>query len=86
MRLYVGNISFRTSEKDLLELFQNYGGTAPFVVREAGTNTSRGFAFIDVTERLSLAAIKELDGREFQGRVIKIAPAKQRRPEDPAYA
>lgn len=86
MRLYVGNISFKTKEEDLLELFGPYGGTAPFVVREAGTNTSRGFGFVDVAERLSLAAIDDLDGRDFQGRLLKIAPAKQRRTQDPNYA
>jgi RNA recognition motif-containing protein len=78
MKLYVGNLSFDTTENDLQDLFQQFG-----TVKEVGlivdrmTARSRGFAFVTMGSREEgQAAIDGLEGKPFQGRKLTVNEAR----------
>ena len=79
-RLFVANIHFEVSEKELTELFSPYGPLKDcFIIRSRTTGRSRGFAFVEFHDEQSAGlAMKELDGVEFHGRKLNILPAKER--------
>lgn len=77
-RLYVGNLSYDTSESDLFELFNGVGDVknAEVVVNNR-TQRSKGFAFVTMasTEE-ARRAVTELHGKDFMGRNLQISGAK----------
>lgn len=80
MTIYIGNLSFQAEEHDLQEIFQEYGTVKRVSMptdRESGKK--RGFAFVEMqSDKEEEAAIEELDGAEWMGRVIKVNKAKPR--------
>lgn len=73
MKLYVGNMSFSTTEEDLWQLFGSIGtvGDVSLVRDEQGRN--RGFGFVTMREKAdSVKALEQLDGMEFNGRNLNI--------------
>jgi len=70
--LYVGNLSYSTSESSLRTLFAEY---EPSEVRLIG---DKGFGFVDVPEDKSAAAILAMNGREVDGRSITVNEARPR--------
>jgi len=78
--VYVGNISFATSDDRLREIFTDYGTVeAVNIVADRETGRSRGFAFVKMaTEEEAKSAIAALDGKEIDGRQLKINEAKQK--------
>lgn len=80
MRIYVGNMSYSTSSEDLREAFERFGTVeSAEVVMERGTNRSRGFGFVEMpVESEARTAISELNGREMDGRALKVNEAKPR--------
>ena len=81
MRLYVGNLSFDTTENDLKTLFADYGTvTDVYLVTDRGTGSSRGFAFVTMANATEgNAAIKGLGEKEFARRTLTVNEA---RPKD----
>lgn len=79
-RLYVGNLSFQTTEADLRQLFEQHGGVASVsVITDRETGRPRGFAFVEMDDAGSAAtAISKLDGREFGGRALRVNEATSR--------
>lgn len=79
-KLYVGNISFDTSEQDLQNSFGAYGSvTSAQVVIDRITNQSRGFAFVEMsTSDEATAAIAGLNGHTVNGRSMIVSEAKPR--------
>jgi len=79
-RLFVANVNFEVSEKELTELFSPYGPLKDsFIIRSKTTGRSRGFAFVEFHDEQSASmAMKELDRTEFHGRKIEIHPAIER--------
>jgi len=79
-RLYVGNLSYGTTETDLRELFGKSGDVAEIkVVLDRETGRPRGFAFVEMaTDAGAQQAIAQLDGRELDGRALKVNPAEER--------
>ncbi len=78
INIYVGNLSFDSSESDLNGLFSAYGEvqSAKIVVNQF-TNRSRGFGFIEMTNREEgLKAIQALDSKDLGGRSLKVNEAK----------
>ena len=77
-KLYVGNLSYNTSEATLRELFSKAGAIASiFIPMDRATNQPRGFAFVEMeTPADALKAIKLCDGQEVDGRAIKVNEAK----------
>jgi RNA recognition motif-containing protein len=78
MKLFVGNLSFQTTEQDLLSLFFEYGTVDTVsVVTDRDTGQPRGFAFVEMPNRTEAeAAIKALDGRELGGRNMNVSEAR----------
>lgn len=80
MKLYVGNLSFNTSNTDLQELFASIGTVeSASVVEDRDTGRSRGFGFVEMSSKEEgERAISELNGKEVDGRELKVNEAKPR--------
>src|ERR1700686_4281964 len=86
--LFVGNMSFQTTEGDLRALFEPFGQvTRVHVGKDRETGRSRGFAFVEMANDDEAAkAIAALNGKEANGRVLKVneaAPKADRGPGGP---
>jgi len=79
-KLYVGNISFDSSEGDLKDLFSRHGGVETVsVITDRETGRPRGFAFVEMEDASAAQdAIRALDGTDFGGRTIKVNEAQDR--------
>ncbi len=85
-KLFVGKLSFDTTNDSLQELFAQYGKVmSAQVITERDTNRSKGFAFVEMEDQAEAqAAIEALDGKEFEGRtiVVNIAKPREDRPQN----
>ena len=80
MNIYIGNIAHATTEQELTELFSQYGtvGSAK-IIMDQYSGQSRGFAFVEMEKNAEAKkAIAELDGKEHNGRQLKVNEAKPR--------
>jgi RNA recognition motif-containing protein len=79
-RLYVGNLSYGTTEMDLRDAFGATGTVAEVkVMMDRETGRPRGFAFVEMsTDAEAKEAIAQLDGRNLGGRTIKVNEAQER--------
>ena len=74
-RLYVGNLGYSTTTRELEELFSSHGETKEVKVIEG-----KGFGFVEMSNVAEAEKAKEaLDGYEFQGRALKVDEARPRR-------
>ncbi len=73
-KLFVGNLSFKTTQQDLEELFAEYGEVISVAIPlDRDTGKQRGFAFVEMANQASAeAAIKGLNGRDVGGRQIAV--------------
>lgn len=78
MKLYIGSLSFDATDSDLQELFGQVGTVSSIsVVKDAHTNRSRGFAFVEMeNNEEAKKAIAELNGKAIRGRAITVAEAR----------
>jgi cold-inducible RNA-binding protein len=76
--IYVGNLSFSTTEDELREVFSQYGKVASVsVVKDRETGKPRGFAFVEMADGKEAAdAIRELNLKEIGGRSITVNEAR----------
>ncbi|HUK82948.1 MAG TPA: RNA-binding protein [Verrucomicrobiae bacterium] len=79
-KLFVGNLSFNTTEGDVLDLFKKAGTvTSCELIVDKFTSKSRGFAFVQMgTQEEATKAIAELNGKELDGRALTVNEAKPR--------
>lgn len=77
MKLYVGNLSFSTSEQDLHNLFAQSGQVeSASVITDRETGRSRGFGFVEMASRSEgEAAISQFNGYNLDGRTLKVNEA-----------
>ena len=77
-RIYVGNLSYETTEAKLSELFGAVGTVqAVNLITEPGTGRSKGFAFVEMADDAqAVEAISQLNEKELDGRNIKVAEAR----------
>ena len=77
-RLYVGNLSSRVDNAALEEMFAQYGQvTTAEVISEHDTGRSKGFGFVEMADdEGAQAAIAGLDGKDHQGRALKVNEAR----------
>lgn len=82
MNLYVGNLYRGTTEEALKNYFETCGVVESVrIIMDRMTGQSRGFAFVTMaTEQDGQAVIDQLDGKEFDGRPLRIAQAEERAP------
>ncbi len=82
VKLHVGNISFKTTNQDLSDLFATVGSvTSCEIIEDRVTGRSRGFGFVEMASQAeSENAIAQLNGREIDGREITVALAKPKEP------
>jgi len=80
-KLYVGNLSYATTEAALSELFGGVGEVLSVnLITDRMTGQSKGFAFVEMADHTAaLEAINQLNGREMDGRPIKVAEARPKR-------
>ena len=81
-RLYVGNLSYDTTEDSLRAAFSEGGRnvTDLHILIDRDTGRSRGFGFVELgTEEEAQAAIEAMDGRDVDGRPLKVNEARERR-------
>jgi RNA recognition motif-containing protein len=79
-KLYVGNLSYETSQADLETMFGAHGTVeSAQVISDRDTGRSKGFAFVEMSsDEEAQAAIAALDGNDSGGRAIKVNEAKPR--------
>ena len=78
MKLYVGNLSFGTTNQDLNDLFGAIGAVeSTNIIEDRETGRSRGFGFVEMSSQADgEAAIAQLNGKEVDGRELKVNEAK----------
>ncbi|MGB7207322.1 MAG: RNA-binding protein [Pyrinomonadaceae bacterium] len=78
MKLYVGNLSFNTSDQDLSTLFGEVGTVqSTNIIQDRETGRSRGFGFVEMSSKEEgQKAIATLHGKEIDGRELKVNEAK----------
>ncbi len=85
-KIYVGNLSYNTSEDSLRNLFQTYGTVASAkIISDRDTGVSKGFGFVEMgSDNEASAAINGTNGIDLDGRQIKVNEAmdKPRRSND----
>jgi RNA recognition motif-containing protein len=80
--LFVGNMSFQTTESELTALFQGFGQvTRVHVAMDRETGRARGFAFVEMpNDEEAAKAIAGLNGKEVGGRALKVNEARPKEP------
>ena len=74
-KLYVGNLSYSVTDKQLEELFSQYGQ-----IKEVTIIGSKGFGFVEMSDVAEAEKAKEaLDGTSFEGRTLKVDEARPRK-------
>ncbi|MFO0686203.1 MAG: RNA-binding protein [Sandaracinus sp.] len=80
-RLFVGNLSFRTSEEGLRDLFAPHGAQSVKLMEDRETGRSRGFAFVEFADAASAtAALQATNGTVLDGRPLRVDTATERAP------
>lgn len=82
-KLYVGNLSFSSTEDDVRNHFAPYGEVISVnLITDRETGRLRGFGFVEMDDEGANAAIQALDGKELGGRTLKVNEA-QEKPRSP---
>ncbi|HTG52404.1 MAG TPA: RNA-binding protein [Candidatus Tectomicrobia bacterium] len=82
-RLYVGNLSFQTTESDLKELFGQAGTVETVrIITDRDTGRSKGFGFVEMQDGGD-KAIAEMNGKDFKGRALTVNVARPMASRDP---
>jgi RNA recognition motif-containing protein len=79
MRIFVGNLSYQTTEDQLADLFSEVGQVeSATIVTDRDTGRSRGFAFVEMDRDAGAKAIERFNGYELNGRTINVNEARPR--------
>jgi RNA recognition motif-containing protein len=80
MNIYVGNLSFTTSEEDIRTAFSQYGTVdSANLIMDRNTGRSKGFGFVEMdVDTEAKAAIDALNGKDLDGRNLNVNVAKPR--------
>ncbi len=80
MQIYVGNMSYGTTQEALKSLFAQYGLVDSVkIIIDRETGRPKGFGFITMSDTVAAKnAIEELNGKEFDGRVLRVNEARPR--------
>ncbi len=80
MNIYIGNLSFETTEESLRQAFEGYGEVSTVsIVTDRYTSKSRGFGFVEMASKGEAeAAITGLNGQELDGQTLNVNEARPR--------
>jgi RNA recognition motif-containing protein len=80
MNIYIGNMSFDTTEDQLRHAFEGFGEVSTVnIIADRDTGKPRGFAFVEMATRdEAMAAISGLNGQDLNGRELNVNEAKPR--------
>lgn len=79
MKIYVGNLNYRSGEEEIQALFGEYGQVQEVaVIKDRETGRPRGFAFVTMDDEGGSKAIEALNGQEFDGRNLNVNEARPR--------
>jgi RNA recognition motif-containing protein len=80
MNIYIGNLSRSTAEGDLRQAFERHGEvTTVKIIKDNYSGESRGFGFVEMPAKAEAeAAIRNLNGKEMNGRTITVNEARSR--------
>ena len=79
-RIYVGNLPYSTTEDELREVFGEHGNVNSVdILLDRNTGRSRGFGFVEMDDGDADKAIDALNGREMDGRPLRVNVARERR-------
>ena len=81
-KLYVGNLSFQSTEAEIEDCFAAYGTVQSVnLITDRETGRPRGFAFVEMgSDAEAQAAVQAMDGQDFGGRSLKVNIARPREP------
>jgi cold-inducible RNA-binding protein len=76
-KLFVGNLSFQTTENDITDAFARCGAVeAVSIITDRDTGRSKGFGFVTMSEEDADKAIAQLNGSQLDGRALTVNEAK----------
>ena len=80
MNIYVGNLSYETSDDGLKQAFEAFGEVSrATVIKDKFSGRSKGFGFVEMPDEQKAAkAMEEMDGKDMDGRQLKVSKAKPR--------
>jgi RNA recognition motif-containing protein len=80
MNLYVGNLSYRMTEDQLQQVFEEFGQVSSCtIIKDKTTGQSKGFGFLEMpNDSEARAAIAGLNGKDVQGRKLQVNEARPR--------
>ena len=80
MNIYVGNLSYESSEDDLREAFEAFGQVASVaIIKDKFSGRSKGFGFVEMPdEGEANSAIEGLNGKDLKGRTLNVSKARPR--------
>jgi len=80
MNIYVGNLSYDTTEEDLEKAFEIYGAVDTVrVIKDNYSGRSKGFGFVEMpTKSEAQSAIEGLNGKDLKGRSLNVSEARPR--------
>ena len=84
-RIYIGNMNFRTTEESIKNLFSKYGDVDSVeIIKDKYTEQSKGFGFVEMSDDDAEKAISSLNGKDFEGRRIRVNFAQEMPPRNDA--
>jgi RNA recognition motif-containing protein len=85
-RLYVGNLPWSSTEDDVREMFEAIGTVESVaLITDRETGRSRGFAFVEMSPENAQKAMQDLDGKDIDGRALRVNEAQERQPRRDRY-
>ena len=76
-KMFVGNLSFQTTESDVRSAFEQYGTVESVaIITDRDTGRSKGFGFVEMSEEDANKAIAGLSGSQLDGRALTVNEAK----------
>lgn len=76
-RLYVSNLSYSTTDRDLMDLFKGHGNVKEArVMTERDSGKSRGFAFVEMATPAEAEKAIAVNGQSFMNRQLKVCYAR----------
>ena len=77
MKLHVGNLPFSVDDNELKEMFAEYNPEEVSLIKDKFSGRSKGFGFVTISDdEVAKKAVSELNGKDMQGRDLKVSEAK----------